>query len=70
MAQKTREFLLVEPVAKTPYPPLGLMKISSWLKKRYKGSKVLGTVGKAIPEGATRPDRVYVTSLFTWDLRR
>ncbi len=28
-----KEFLLVEPVAKTPYPPLGLMKISSMLKQ-------------------------------------
>lgn len=30
-------FLLVEPIAKTPYPPLGLLKISSMLKDKYQG---------------------------------
>jgi hypothetical protein len=70
VARKTREFLLVEPVAKTPYPPLGLMKISSWLKARYRGCSVFGTVGTDIPSRVSKPDRVYITSLFTWDLHR
>ncbi len=70
MVARTRQFLLVEPVAKTPYPPLGLMKISTWLKRRYKGCRVFGTIGDEIPAEITRPDRVYVTSLFTWDLEK
>jgi len=68
MVRPTRQFLLVEPVAKTPYPPLGLMKIATWLKTRHKGCQVLDVVGNDIPSAVSRPDRVYVTSLFTWDL--
>jgi len=70
MALGPQEFLLVEPIAKTPYPPLGLMKISTWLKKQYKGCRVLDTVGTQIPPSVSKPARVYITSLFTWDLEK
>jgi len=62
-----KQFLLVEPVAKTPYPPLGLMKISSMLKRRQRDCEVFHTVGNAIPQGLYEPRVVYITSLFTWD---
>lgn len=68
MAARKQQFLLVEPIAKTPYPPLGLMKISTWLKKRYRKCQVLATVGQDIPPALSQPDRIYVTSLFTWDI--
>lgn len=68
MPRRRRDFLLVEPISKTPYPPLGLMKISTWLRKRYKDCRVSATVGTTIPQGLSEPERVYVTSLFTWDL--
>ncbi len=63
-----KQFLLVEPIAKTPYPPLGLMKISTMLKRRHNDCEVLAQVGNAIPKGLHNPTSVYITSLFTWDL--
>ncbi len=60
-------FLLVEPVASTPYPPLGLLKISSMLRAKYKGCKIFYQVGPEIPKGLTSPEEIFITSLFTWD---
>ena len=68
MAAISKQFLLVEPIAKTPYPPLGLMKISSWLKSKHRKCTVYGTIGTEVPKGLRTPDTIYVTSLFTWDL--
>ena len=59
--------MLVEPIAKTPYPPLGLMKISSMLKDKYKGSEVFTQVGSGIPNRLSSPQKIFITSLFTWD---
>jgi len=61
-------FLLVEPIAKTPFPPLGLLKISAMLKKEHKDCSVFAQVGNSIPPGLYRPEKIYFTSLFTWDL--
>ena len=65
----TYKFLLVEPIAKTPYPPLGLMKISSMLRSVYKNCIIESQVGNLIPK-ITEPKNIYITSLFTWDLRK
>jgi hypothetical protein len=62
------QFLLVEPIAKTPFPPLGLMKISTLLKKKYPRCEIFSQVGNETPTGLCRPDEIYITSLFTWDL--
>jgi len=59
--------LLVEPDYYTKFPPLGLLKISSYHKQQ--GDEILGLVkGKATPKGHI--DRIYVTSLFTWAWRQ
>jgi len=59
--------LLVEPLYKRTYPPLGLMKISTWYKK--KGYDVKFIRGNNwIDSNGYKPDEIYVTSLFTWDL--
>jgi hypothetical protein len=61
------QFLLVEPIVKTPYPPLGLLKISSMLKDKYKGCRIVEQTGTGIPKGLTSPRDIFITSLFTWD---
>jgi len=60
--KKKKNILLVEPFYKTPYPPFGLMKISTWLKSKgysvkfYKGIKYFNE----------NFDEIYITSLFTY----
>ena len=68
MPKTAPQFLLVEPLAKTPFPPLGLLKISSMLKKKYTQCNVFAQVGNGIPYGLHTPEEIYITSLFTWDL--
>jgi hypothetical protein len=58
--------LLVEPTYKRKYPPLGLMKISTWHKN--KGDTVFYLHGDSWIDLDFNPDIIYVTSLFTWDL--
>jgi hypothetical protein len=64
-----KEYLLVEPVAKSQYPPLGLLKISSMLKDNDKGCRVYSQVGKGTPKNLKNPRQIYISSLFTWDYK-
>ena len=54
--------LLVEPLYRTRYPPIGLLKLASYHK--LNGDTVELAKGCVSPK--TKPDLVYVTSLFTW----
>lgn len=55
--------LLVEPKYYSQYPPLGLLKLSTLLKQE--GNEVRFVRGIVLVTGF-KPDRIYVTSLFTW----
>lgn len=59
--------LLVEPAYKNKYPPLGLMKISTF-HKEYRGDYVKFVKGiKKSDEIKEKWDRIYITTLFTFD---
>lgn len=65
-----KKFLLVEPLSKTPYPPLGLLKISTMLRKKYKDSNIHTAVGINNQLTINNPAEIFITTLFTWDLRK
>jgi hypothetical protein len=58
--------LLVEPDYYTRYPPLGLLKLASW--HRARGDEVRLVRGQE-PSREWTPNRIYVTSLFTYAWR-
>jgi len=59
-----KKILLVEPAYKTKYPPLGLMKISTYHK--MKGDDVVFVKGRNTAVQYQYWDRVYIGTLFTW----
>lgn len=63
-----RKILLVEPAYKNKYPPLGLMKISSYHKQL--GDDVVFVKGLSPSIRSYKWDRIYVTTLFSfyWDI--
>lgn len=60
--------LLVEPGYRNKYPPLGLMKLSTFHKER--GDAVAFTKGLCPEHRAERWDRVYISTLFTFYWKR
>ena len=65
-----QNILLVEPGYRNKYPPLGLMKIAAYHGPRGRGDNVLFAKGPT-PEVFDRVwDRVYVTTLFSFEWKR
>lgn len=59
----TRHVLLVLPSYYTRYPPLGLLKLSSYHKDLGDTTELVRGITSGISD---RPNIIYVTSLFTW----
>jgi radical SAM superfamily enzyme YgiQ (UPF0313 family) len=65
-----RKILLIEPGYKNKYPPLGLMKIAQYHGPRGKRDHVRFIKGEDRSAFATAWDRVYVTTLFSFEFAR
>jgi len=61
----SRDILLIEPAYKNKYPPLGLMKTSAYHK--LLGDNVKFFKGKSKELKEYKWDRIYITTLFTFD---
>jgi len=62
--KKTKRILLIEPGYKAKYPPLGLMKISTYHKER--GDEVVFYKGTNIELRNQKWDIIYITTMFTY----
>jgi len=62
------KILLVEPKSSTTYPPLGLMKIATYHKLR--GDDVHYAIGKDPKAYSQFWDSIYLTTVFTYDLKQ
>lgn len=58
--------LLVEPDYYSQFPPIGLLKISAFEKSQGNTTELVRKLGMPVKT----PDKIYVTSLFTWAWRQ
>lgn len=61
--------LLVEPAYYSKFPPIGLLKLSSLHKKNGDSTELIRLNDKTPHLPEREPQRIYVTSLFTWTWR-
>ncbi len=62
------KILLLEPDYRNRYPPLGLMKLAQY--HRIKGDEVVFEKGTPKKLKATEWDRIYITTLFSFEFKR
>src|SRR5712691_6544844 len=65
-----KNILLIEPGYKNKYPPLGLMKIAQYHGPREKRDRVRFIKGEDPSVLAEAWDRIYVTTLFSFEFAR
>lgn len=65
-----KNILLIEPGYKNKYPPLGLMKIAQYHGPRGKADRVRFIKGEDPTVLTTAWDRIYVTTLFSFEFAR
>ena len=65
-----KNILLIEPGYPNKYPPLGLMKIAQYHGPRGKGDRVRFIKGEDRSVLAEAWDRVYITTLFSFEYRK
>src|SRR3990170_1027775 len=65
-----KNILLIEPGYKNKYPPLGLMKIAQYHGPRSKRDHVKFIKGVDRSVAGTAWDRIYVTTLFSFEFQR
>lgn len=68
LISRPKRVLLVEPAYKVKYPPLGLMKISTYHKSH--GDEVVFYKGTSATIRDQRWDIIYITTLFTFQWKR
>lgn len=66
----SRKILLIEPGYKNKYPPLGLMKIAQYHGQHGKRDQVKFIKGEDMTVLGTAWDRIYVTTLFSFEYQR
>ena len=67
---QSRDILLIEPGYPNKYPPLGLMKLASYHGSFGRGDRVTFVKGENAEVLNQAWDRVYVTTLFTFEWKR
>ncbi|MBT9142945.1 MAG: hypothetical protein DDT32_00949 [Syntrophomonadaceae bacterium] len=68
LVRRPKRVLLVEPAYKVKYPPLGLMKISTYHKSR--GDEVVFYKGTSAAVRDQNWDIIYITTMFTFQWKR
>lgn len=68
LVRRPKRVLLIEPAYKVKYPPLGLMKISTYHKSR--GDEVVFYKGTSAAVRDQNWDIIYITTMFTFQWKR